>query len=408
MKRLFLLLTWLTMMLSTPGAFAAPPPAAIGYLVTNDDYGLGASDTATFFTIAANGTLSKPTLVNLGGEGTGGGYFASSRVSVLNSATTPCVYLSAGSTNTIAGVEALTQTAVGDFPASATDNGADNGIGMVMNGSYLYASFSTSATLATFAVQPGCGLQFLNDISPAGLNGGTVKGMALNGDLLAVAYGDGSIESFDISGGSPVSNGDQQNSTGFASDDFPSGVVITPDGHYAIFGDDSSGAAVEVSDISSGQLTSTVLYSLRSGFNSNNILLSPDGTLLYVTNNTSGQISAAFFDSVTGTVSEGCISRKLRGFDSTFSFLSTLATQMSTGTGSVLYVAEFGQPSAIGVIHVRGGGGKCTLKEGTRSPVVDPNSESLLSIGVVPTLPPGLHSPTPGARLAGSKRKETR
>ena len=46
MKRLFLLLTWLTMMLSTPGAFAAPPPAAIGYLVTNDDYGLGASDTA--------------------------------------------------------------------------------------------------------------------------------------------------------------------------------------------------------------------------------------------------------------------------------------------------------------------------------------------------------------------------
>jgi len=174
------------MMLSTPGAFAAPPPAAIGYLVTNDDYGLGASDTATFFTIAANGTLSNPTLVNLGGEGTGGGYFASSRVSVLNSATTPCVYLSAGSTNTIAGVEALTQTAVGDFPASATDNGADNGIGMVMNGSYLYASFSTSATLATFAVQPGCGLQFLNDISPAGLNGGTVKGMALNGDLLAV------------------------------------------------------------------------------------------------------------------------------------------------------------------------------------------------------------------------------
>ena len=72
MKRLFLLLTWLTMMLSTPGAFAAPPPAAIGYLVTNDDYGLGASDTATFFTIAANGTLSNPTLVNLGGEGTGG------------------------------------------------------------------------------------------------------------------------------------------------------------------------------------------------------------------------------------------------------------------------------------------------------------------------------------------------
>jgi len=53
MKRLFLLLTWLTMMLSTPERCRSPP-AAIGYLVTNDDYGLGASDTATFFTIAAN------------------------------------------------------------------------------------------------------------------------------------------------------------------------------------------------------------------------------------------------------------------------------------------------------------------------------------------------------------------
>ena len=35
------------------------------------------------------------------------------------------------------------------------DDGADNGIGMVMNNNYLYASFSTSATIATFAVETG-------------------------------------------------------------------------------------------------------------------------------------------------------------------------------------------------------------------------------------------------------------
>ena len=67
--------------------------------------------------------------------------------------------------------------------------------------------------------------------------------MALYGNLLVVTYGDGSIESFDVSGGLPLSNGDEQNATGYASDHFPSGVVITPDGHYAIFGDDSSGAS---------------------------------------------------------------------------------------------------------------------------------------------------------------------
>jgi hypothetical protein len=366
-----------------PAAHSAP----IGYLVTNDDYGPGISDTSTFFTIDSNGTLSDPTVLNVGGVGSGGGYFAANRISVLNNPGSPCVFLSQGSANTIVGVQALTQTVVGAFPASDTDNGADNGIGMVMNGSYLYASFSTSATIAAFAVQPGCQLQFLSDISPGGLNGGAAKGMALYGNLLVVTYGDGSIESFDVSGGLPVSNGDEQNAAGYASDDFPSGVVITPDGHYAIFGDDASGAAVEVSDISSGQLTPTVLYNLPSGLNSNNVLLSPDGTLLYVANNTSGQVSAAFFDTTTGTVSGGCISPPLKGFDSTYSFLAALVTPGSTGNRSVLYVAEFGQPSAIGVLHVSVSGGACKLSEAAASPVSDP-SNSLLSIGVVSTQSP--------------------
>ncbi len=360
-------------------------------------------ETATFFTIGADGTLSNPTQLAVGGDGSKGGYFAANRAVVLNNATSPCVYLSQGTSNTIVGVQPLTQAVTGSFAASSNDNGTDNGVGMVMNSNYLYASFSSSSTVATFAVQSGCALQFVGDISPSGLNGGTTKGMALSpsGNLLVVTYGDGSIESFDISSGLPVSNGDQQNSTGFPTDDFPDGVVITSDGHYAIFGDDSSDAAVEVSDISSGQLTPTVLYSLPSAFNSNNVLLSPDGTLLYVTNNTSGQISAAFFDGSTGTVTPGCISAQLNGFDNTFSFPATLATQIPAGTGSVLYVAEFGQPSQIGIIDVSSGGGQCTLTEDPSSPVTDPNSENLLSIAVVPTLQAGLYNPVSGSTLAG-------
>ncbi|MFZ0479172.1 MAG: hypothetical protein WAL71_08480 [Terriglobales bacterium] len=399
--RLFLPLIWMSLLAITHTTFASTPKAAIGYLVTNNDNGPGEPDIATFFTIAADGTLSDPMPVTLAGEGIGGGYFAANRVSVLNNPGSPCVFISEASTNTIAGVQALTQTVAGDFSASHTDNGADNGIGMVLNGSYLYASFSTSSTIATFAVQAGCELQFLSDISPAGLSGGAPKAMALYGNLLVVTYGDGSIESFDISGGLPVSNGDEQNATGYASDDFPDGVVITPDGHYAIFGDDASGAAVEVSDISSGQLAPTVLYGLPSGLNSNNVLLSPDGTLLYVSNNTSGQVSAAFFDAATGTVSGSCTSAELRGFDSTFSFLATLATPAPTGTGSELYVAEFGQPSAIGIIQVGSSSGHCTLTEAAGSPVSAP-SNGLLSIGVVSTESLGLYSPVPGSTLSSS------
>ncbi|MFY9645672.1 MAG: Ig-like domain repeat protein [Terriglobales bacterium] len=355
--------------------------SANGYLITNNDNSPGIPNTATFYSIASNGQLSAPTVLILSGQGTSGGYFAADRASVEDNATSQCAYLSEGSTNTIAGVEALTQTVVGDFPASANDNGFDNGIGLVMSNNYLYASFSTSGTLATFAVLPGCQLQFLGDIAPAGLAGGSIKGMATFGNLLVVAYGDGSIESFNIASGVPVSNGDEQNAAGFAIDEFPSGVVITPDGQWAIFGDDASGAAVEVSDLSSGQLAPTVLYSFPSGLNSNNVLLSSDATLLYITNNTSGQVTAAFFDTATGIVTYGCISAPLNGFDSTFAFLSGLVAQPPPSAGSVLYVAELGHPSAIGVVNVTSSGGSCTLQEASGSPVTDA-SNSLLSIAV--------------------------
>jgi 6-phosphogluconolactonase (cycloisomerase 2 family) len=396
---------------SVPVAFAATgkttttaTATATTFLITNDDLSGTRPNTATFFTIAADGTLSNPTAISVGGHGNGGGFFAANRVNVLNNPTSPCAYFSAGSSDVIASVQLLTQTAAGTFSASATDIGADNGIGMAMNNNYLYASFSTSGTIATFAVEPGCGLQFLSDISPAGLNGGVTKGMALYGNLLVVTYGDGSIQSFNISGGVPVPNDDEQNATGFASDDFPDGVTITADGQYAIFGDASSGAAVEVSDISSGQLTPTVFYSLDwwTGFNSNNVALSPDGTLLYITNSSSGQVTAAFFDQTTGEVSQGCTSAQLNGFDSAFTWVSSPVTQLSTGTGSVLYVAEFGGPSAIAVLNVSSNAGQCTLTEAATSPVSDPNSQNLVSIAVVQLAQPGVYSPAPGSTLTAS------
>jgi hypothetical protein len=398
--RAFLISSWLMLpvILHSPAAFAETAGAATSYLITNDDNALGESNSSTFFAIA-NGALSNPVLVNIGGIGSGGGYFTANRVNVLNDPSSPCVFLSSGISNTIAGVQISTQTLTGNFPASSMDNGTDNGVGMVMNSNYLYASFSSSGTIATFAVQAECELQFLSDISPVGLNGGTVKGMALtsasssslSGDLLVVTYGDGSIQSFSVSGGVPVPNGDEQNATGFDTDNFPDGVDITQDGHYAIFGDASSTGVVEVSDISAGTLAPTVLYSLEreigTGFNSNNVRLSPDGTLLYITNNNSGQVMAAFFDPAKGTISPGCISAQLNGFDSAFSYLSGAVTQQTRGTGSVLYVAEFGEPSAIAVIDVGVRGRRCTLNEAAGSPILDPNSLNLLSIGVYPPRP---------------------
>jgi hypothetical protein len=368
-------------------AVAAGPeskPAIPSYLITNDDLPPKIAFGATFFIFAADGTPRNPNKVNLGGVGSGGGYFAFNRVSVLQSDSAACAYLSLGGSGEIGAIDIQALQDIGNFPAASTDIGIDNGIGLANNGIYLYAAFSTSNTLATFAILPGCSLNFLGDIAPIGKHGGNVKGMAVHGNLLIVAYGDGSIESFNISAGIPVSNGDLQNATGFNTDRFPTGVDITQDGHFAIFGDQSSSTTVEVSDISSGKLTTTALYNVGTAQNSNNVFLGPDQSLIYIANTGSGKVSAAFFNKTNGKVSQGCISAQLKGFDSDWVFLSSPVTQRNTGTGSVLYLAEFGAFSGIAVLDVTSTGSKCTLTERSSSPVIDPNSTTLLSIGIYP------------------------
>jgi hypothetical protein len=220
--------------------------------------------------------------------------------------------------------------------------------------------------------------------------------MAAHGNILVVAYGVGSIESFNISGGTPVSNGNLQNSTGFAAGNWPRGVDISEDGHYAYFGDIptvNGFTTVEVSDISGGSLKPTTVYgsdgSLGDGTNSNNVWLSPDGTILYISNNSSGQVTAAFVDSSTGVVSNGCTSPVMRKYFGTWFYTSGLATGGLKGTGGNVYVAECGGglSSSIGVLGLTRTGSGCTLQETGYSPITDANSIGLLTVGAYPPRP---------------------
>jgi hypothetical protein len=369
---------------SSPAAPQNSKATATSYLVTNDDLPSDIPTGVTFFTITSTGGLTNPTRLNLGGKGIAGGYFNAARVNFLDTGSESCAFLSISGSAEIAAVDIASLEDIGTFAAASTDSARDNGIGLANNGTYLYASFSTSNTIATFSILSGCKLSFLGDISPLGMQSGNVKGMALHGNMLVLAYGDGSIESYDASAGIPVSNGDLQNATGYPKSLFPVGVDITQDGHYAIFGDQATYTNVEVSDISSGKLTKTKLYNLGTAGNSASVYLSPDETLLYIANTGNGKVTAAFFNATTGVPTLGCVSAQLKGFDNTWTFLDSPVTQLNTGTGSILYLGEYGSPSGMAVIDVTSSGGKCTLTEEANSPVVDPNSTSLLSIGVYP------------------------
>ncbi len=356
------------------------------YLVTNDDLtGNFIQNTMTVYTIDANGQLAFSTQVDIGVTGATGGYFAANRIIALNDNSNQCIFASDAATGQIASVNANTLTLLGHDKGSADDTGLSNGVGLALNGAYLYASYSDSSNIGTFQIQPDCGLSFVGDITVNGLQGGIVDGMAVHGNILIATYGDGSIESFNLSAGIPATNNDKQNSTGARfGNSYPSSIDITQDGHFAIFGDTSTSTLIEVSDISSGKLTATIPYRSLASISSSNIMLSPDEELLYISNTQGDAVSAAFFDKATGKLTRGCKSNLLKGYSSNFSYLAGLALATPSGNGGGLYAAEFGSPSSIAEVQLTSSNGACVLTETPNSPIADPNSFGLLSIATFP------------------------
>ncbi len=390
---LLVVLALATPSLSGAADHPTKPPDTPTYVMTNDDGLL--HNYSSFY--LAGGTQGAPTLTFQKAVGTislgiGGGFFGSPRVTLLPDPSAQCVYVSNAGLGSISSINIQTQLYVGNFSASSNDSGTSNGIGLAMNKNYLYAGYTLSNTIATFAVQAGCQLSFLGDITVTPLNGGWIAGMALNGNVLVVTYIDGSIQSFNTANGIPIPNNDEQNATGFASAFFPDGVDITQDGHFAIFGDAAVPTTVEVSDLSSGKLAPTVQYTIGvgtnavgPGLNSASVRLSPDQSLLYIGNSQSAVVTAAFFNKTTGKVTPGCASQPLSGFYNSWSYIGSLATRDTTGTGGVLYAAEF--PGSIAILTVTSTGTTCTLAESPASPAADDFSSGLLSIQTFPPRP---------------------
>jgi hypothetical protein len=361
---------------------------ATQYVITNDDVPPEIVSGLSFYSVAPDGSLILQQVVRTFGNGISGGFFGANRLAVLNSTSQQCVYASEAYSSEIAGVDVTTLTNSGLAAGSPIDRGTSNGIGLAVNSQYLYASFTDSNTIGTFAVQGGCDLLFLNDISVSGLAGGIINGMAVHGDMMIATYTDGTIESFDISAGTPLSHGDKQYSTATLSSSdatYPNSIDITKDGHFVVFGDTSTSMVVEVSDISSGRLSPTVVHTTNTSINSSNVRLSPDETLLYVVNTQGDSVSAIFFDKRTGNLSGGCKSGPIRGESADWSYLAGLAWASPTGNGGGVYVAEFGDPSGIALVSLTEISPQtCSLKEVKSSPFPDFQSQGLLSIAAFP------------------------
>ena len=250
-------------------------------------------------------------------------------------------------------------TAVKGSPFSDGVNGAQRlGIGLASAGSLLFAGNTNNNSISVLKISSSCSLRVLKQVtvpgSPAGMK------VTPNGQYLIAAY-IGQVDSFKIDS----STGELTELGPFTPKGTAAGVDISCDSTTAYFGDTATNTQVEVFSISSsGELKELNNFTNKNGQSSNNVILSLDGTHLYVSNTMSNQIT---------TLSVGA--NGALSYDSTLQLNKPglYALGLATGTGLDLFVSEENNPESIGVLTAVGG----ILKEvpGSPFPVIKNGSD---------------------------------
>ena len=309
-----------------------------------------------------------------------------------------------------AGAGAL--TLVGNYFDPSNTSGANKWLPVAVDRRvgfpYVFAAFTGERKIAFFKANTNtCQLSWASSTPAAGPTGFPAVGMAVSKagpHVLVVTYGDGSVQSFKIGGGTLTPLAIFSSTGNINQGARPQSVDITKNGKYAVFGDAQTGPTeVEVAKIlPGGTLAPTVDYggtavasgvNLGPGLDSENVWLSPAAVsgnfYLYITNNASGQVTTARISQVTGVVSPAGVCTS--GFTNpttlaplTWTQAGGLHTIKTTSTGVGVAVAEKGSPSSVALLQVQTASG-CT-REVTGSPFTDPFSTmGLASVDVFPS-----------------------
>jgi len=346
-------------------------------------------------------SLVSLTNVPTGGAGSGGGYFGQGRQSINQDGSSTCVFAADAETGDISAMKVIATSpylgVVSNFYSPDGDSGTDDGIGITVAGGYLYANYTGNGSnippsIGVWKITPGCSLGFVTHLTnTSGLNGGVIDGMAAtpNGKYLVVAYGDGSVGSYAIGGGSISLIGQEIIAgQGVGAGASAGTVAISSKGNWAIFGDfsGSNNTQLDVAAIgSNGALAPTTSYggtgSLGNGVDSNGIQLSPNNKFIYVADTYSGQETTVSFDATTGVITypNGCLT-SLNGFNTNWLYAPQVATVANSGSGAGLYISEgfLNGDSYIALLQINSTTGCAT--EVTNSPFVDSNGGNLESI----------------------------
>ena|SRR5579872_252265 len=341
--------------------------------VNNDDDSGGDHNTVTAFKVNAAGQLTQIGTYPTGGLGTGGYNALTSIVAAQQTGNHACLFVSNGGSNNISAFTlrpsdgTLTPVAGSPFPSGGQGN--NYGIGLtVADNKILFAGNTVSNTLSVLGITASCELRLGPTYS--GLSG-SPDGMKVtpNGKFLITA-GLGFPNSFLID----LSNGHLTQLGPYPAHGTTAGVDISCDGTTAYFGDAGIGTEVEVYSIDGGgHLTEINDYTDNNGQNSNNVMLSANGNLLYVSETASNQVETLSVGANGALTFDSIVSLKVSQFNATLGMATV-------PKGQGIFVAET-SPAQVGVLAAQG----TSLKEVANSPfVLNDNFAFIIGITAVP------------------------
>lgn len=364
------------------------------------DYVVGNNDgypTNTVSVFQVSGTsLVNVSSVETGGQGLGGGRFSSVTQSIAQDGKNTCVFVGNGYSSTISAMQVIATKPylklVDTYTSPSGGSGLYFGIGITVSNGYLYANntgngSSISPDIDVWQITPGCTLTYSTSYPDTyGLGDGIIDGMAVtpNGKYLVVAYGDGSVGSYSIGGGTiNLVSQELIAGRGVGQGAYAGSVAISSNGNWVIFGDFSpfNTTQFDVAPIASnGVLQPTTTYggtgSLGEGLDSNGISLSPNNQFIYVVDTGTGQETTVSFDSTTGVITypNNCLTN-LKAYNTDWSYASMSAVVANSGSGGGIYVSEGflsgSQDSYIALLGVNPKTGCVT--EAPKSPFADAN-----------------------------------
>jgi 6-phosphogluconolactonase (cycloisomerase 2 family) len=323
------------------------------YIFTNDNVA-NSNNSTTALTLTKDGALKVLKTYPTGGKSAGSGYFALSPVTSAKTRLGSCLFVSNGGNSSIGAFQINlfdgTLNKVDGSPFSDGVTGAQQfGVGLASGNHVLFAGNTNNNSISVLKINSNCSLKLLKMVtvpaSPAGMK------VTPDGNFLIAAY-IGQVDSFKIDS----TTGDLTELGPFNTKGSAAGVDVSCDGTTAYFGDAASNTQVEVFSISSsGELAELNNFTNKNGDSSNNVMLSVDGTHLYVSNTMSNQITTLSVGPKGDLTYDSTVKLKKPGL---------YALGLATGTGLNLFVSEENNPEAIGVLTTDGG----TLKEVTGSP----------------------------------------